>query len=517
MQGRDAINNLKPADLPAPPQAAARIVQSCSNPQVGAQQLARIVASDPILTAEILRTVNSAFFGLKREIKSAAHAVTVLGNRALRNIALCLAVRDALKPDAIPGFDMLTYWEDALRRAVGSKLLAGKLGVDPDEAFTIGLLQDFGMLAMIFAMPDSAHCWPDLRGAEPEERRELEQRHFGITHDKVGLMLAKTWSLPAGIALPMACHHSLDADGLPSHHRRSCKIAHGADLLTAVYAANDKKNALERCRGMLGELFGWDTETSDALLDRLPEGVEEAANSLGLRVQEQPKLEEIMREANRKLVEENISYQELTWRLERTLAEKDRLAAQLQEANKRLEQLAYFDALTGLMNRRRFHEAFRAEIARHGRNGQPLSLIMVDLDHFKSVNDTYGHPFGDTVLESVAQAFRDTLRSTDIKARIGGEEMCLVLPESDRSAAMATVERVRAAIEGMQLSTPTTRVQVTASFGCCTWTGDAQTGAAVDEVAKRLMDRSDSALYSAKHGGRNQGHWNPYQDDKIAA
>ena len=510
-QGRAAIKNLKPADLPAPPQAAARIVQACGDPDVSAQALSRIVASDPILTAEILRTVNSAFFGLAREVKSAAHAVAVLGNRVLRNLALCLAVRDALKPDAIPGFDMLTYWEDALRRAVGAKLIAKQVGFDPDEAFTIGLLQDFGMLAMIFAMPDLAAHWPQLRPALPEDRRRMEHKIFGITHDKVGLMLAKTWSLPGGLAMPMACHHSLDADGLPEHHRQACAIALGADWVCAVYSSDDKKAAIERCRVLIEGNLGLGMERVDGILDELPHGVEEAANSLGLRVEVQPKLEEIMREANRRLVEENMSYQELTRRLQMTLDEKERLAQKLKEANERLEAMAYFDPLTNLVNRRRFHEVFPAEIARHSRNGQSLSLVMIDLDKFKSVNDNYGHPFGDTVLESVAQVLRDTLRTTDIKARIGGEEMVIVLPETDEAAGQRSIERVRAAIEGMVLCTPTRRVPITASFGGCTWSGTVKTKEDVERIAKHLMDQADGGLYEAKHGGRNQVRWRPYE------
>ena len=490
------------------------IVRACSNQDVSAQELSRIVASDPVLTAELLRTVNSAFFGLGREVKSAAHAVAVLGNRALRNLALCLAVRDALKPDAIPGFDMLSYWEDALRRAVGARLLASAIGsFDPDEAFTIGLLQDFGMLAMIFAMPEQAPHWPRLRGALPEERRRLELKHFGITHDKVGFMLAKTWALPASLAMPMACHHSLDADGLPERHLMAVKLAMGADWCAAVYSATEKKSALERARVLVGDAFGLDATTVDQILDELPVGVEEAANSLGLRVTVQPKLEEIMREANRRLVEENLSYQELTRRLERSLAEQERLAAKLSEANDRLEQMAYYDPLTSLVNRRRFHEVFPAEVARHSRNGKALSLVMIDLDKFKNINDTYGHPFGDTVLESVANVLRQTLRATDIKSRIGGEEMVLLLPETDEAAAQLSVERVRAAIEAMGLSTPTTSVHVTASFGGCTWRGSVRSAQEVAAVSKRLMDAADSALYDAKHGGRNTIRWRPFKED----
>ena len=156
------LKTIQPSDLPAPPEATARIVRACSDSDVGAHQLARIVSSDPVLTAEILRTVNSAFFGLSRPVKSAAQAVTVMGNRALRNLALCLAVRDAVKPGSIHDFDIMDYWEDALRRAVAARCLSHDVGVDPDEAFTIGLLQDFGMLALLYAQPHKGSVWHGL-------------------------------------------------------------------------------------------------------------------------------------------------------------------------------------------------------------------------------------------------------------------------------------------------------------------------------------------------------------------
>jgi len=503
----DALRTLKPADLPAPPQASARIVQACSDPGVSAQALARIVASDPVLTAELLRTVNSALFGLSREVTSATHAVSCLGNRALRNLALCLAVRDAVKPGAIPGIDMREYWEEALRRAAGARLLAAAVEYDADQAFTIGLLQDFGLLAMLFAMPDRVQHWHTLRTALPTARRALEREHFGITHDKVGLMLAKSWALPTALAIPMASHHSLDADGLPEAHMRSCRIAAAADWLAAVYAASDKKTAIDRCRARLDELFGLSTDQVDAILDELPGRVEEAAGALGLRVKEQPRLADVMRDANKRLVEENMDYQELTRRLERTIAEKERLAEQLKEALKELEMLAYYDSLTNLVNRRRFQEVFPAEIARHARNGKAISLVMVDLDKFKSVNDNYGHPFGDTVLEAVAQALRDTLCTTDIKARIGGEEMVLILPETDEADGVATTERVREAIEALELSTPTRRVPITASFGAVTWSGTVRTREEIAVICKRMMDIADEGLYKAKENGRNQVQW----------
>lgn len=501
------LRSIKPSDLPAPPEATARIVRACSDSDVGAQQLARVVSSDPVLTAEILRTVNSAFFGLSKPVKSAAQAVTVLGNRALRNLALCLAVRDAVKPGTIRDFDIMDYWEEALRRAVAARCLSNDVGVDPDEAFTIGLLQDFGMLALLFAHPHKGDSWRELSILLPTERLSREVELFGINHNQVGALLAETWFLPEALSLPMTYHHDVDNPDVPPPYRMTCRLSACADEMAGVFSAEDKEAALRECRIRIHSAFGIPADRVDQILELIPQGVEEAAHSLGLRVQNQPPLEDIMAEANRRLVKENLSYQELTWRLKRAVAENERLVEQLKEANRALEQIAYYDALTGLVNRRRFHEVFPAEIARHSRNSQPLSFVMLDLDHFKRINDTYGHPFGDTVLQSVASVLKDVLRATDIKVRVGGEEMCIILPETDMVLAKQTTERVRAALEGMELQTSRSRVPVTASFGGCTWVGAVRSRDGIDRVMKRLIDRADVALYEAKRSGRNKVVW----------
>jgi len=166
--------------------------------------------------------------------------------------------------------------------------------------------------------------------------------------------------------------------------------------------------------------------------------------------------------------------------------------------------------MTNLVNRRRFHEVFPAELARHARTGQSLSFLMLDLDKFKNINDTYGHPFGDAVLEAVAECLRETFRTTDLKARIGGEEMCVILPETDAEAGQIAGERIRAAIQAMQLRTPTRLVPVTASFGGCTWSGDARTPAEFSRIIKEMMDQADAGLYEAKEGGRNQVRWRQF-------
>lgn len=332
MSELNPIGAIKPADLPAPPQEAIRVLRACADTAVTSAQLAKLVTNDSVLTAELLRIVNSAFFGIAGGVRTAAHAVTVLGQRALRNLVLCIAIRDALRPEAMPGFDVLGYWEDALRRAVAARRLAETLRIDkPDELFTAGLLQDFGLLAMFYARPQHIPRWPDFRAADPEARYQLEQQHFGITHDQVGAMLAQAWALPDELHAALAYHHASMTEDLPAAQQRLCAVCLGADWMAAVYSAADKRTTLTRCREVLAEQLTLDSDTVARLLEHISIDVSEAAVALGFQIKDQSAFEDILREANLRLVEENLSYQELTWRLEQTLAERDRLAAELQK------------------------------------------------------------------------------------------------------------------------------------------------------------------------------------------
>jgi diguanylate cyclase (GGDEF)-like protein len=123
-------------------------------------------------------------------------------------------------------------------------------------------------------------------------------------------------------------------------------------------------------------------------------------------------------------------------------------AERLAEANSRLEELAAMDGLTGLKNRRAFEDRLEEEVARARRHGHPLSLILIDIDHFKSYNDTFGHPKGDEVLRHVGRLLMRLMRDTDFAARYGGEEFAIILPNTDREGAHQVAERLRLTIEG---------------------------------------------------------------------
>ena len=320
---------VRPTDLPAPPKDAIRIVQACSRPGVDSRDLARLVANDPVLTAELLRISNSAYFGLVSQVKSVSRAVTVLGNRALRNLVLCISMRDALRSDAIPGFNIDVYWEDALRRAVSARILAELARLDPEECFTAGLLQDFGLLVLLFLNPDKVEHWDRLSESTPEERRDIEVDLFHSTHDEVGLTLAHSWDLPMDLAFAMGYHHEAPPEDTEYQTRQLCRVATCADWMASVYRCADKRSAIQAVRNLLAENFDASAEHSDYLLQQVAESVAEAATAMGMRIGEQATFDQVLREANLRLAEENLSYQELTWRLEQALGERDRYAEEL--------------------------------------------------------------------------------------------------------------------------------------------------------------------------------------------
>ncbi len=167
---------------------------------------------------------------------------------------------------------------------------------------------------------------------------------------------------------------------------------------------------------------------------------------------------------------------------------------------KKLEVLAMTDHLTGIANRRKFFDALRSEYQRHVRYGHTLSIVMLDIDHFKEVNDTYGHEFGDEVIKVIANTLENSIREDiDLAARVGGEEFALLLPETNGEGALVATERIRKRIENRPIAHNGDKVNVTISAGIAVMLRDE---AALEPDA--LINNADKALYDSKNNGRNQ-------------
>jgi diguanylate cyclase (GGDEF)-like protein len=189
---------------------------------------------------------------------------------------------------------------------------------------------------------------------------------------------------------------------------------------------------------------------------------------------------------------------EIRGNTERLEGEVARRTADLEVANREITQLSITDALTGCHNRHYLSQQLPQEIERAGRYGRRLSVVMCDLDHFKSINDTHGHATGDAVLRSVGRYLDTHRRATDWVCRFGGEEFVMVLPETGLDEALTIAERMRLGLSDIVVDVDGSPVRVTASLGVATFRSGQ------DESAATLLDRSDQAMYRAKAGGRNQ-------------
>jgi diguanylate cyclase (GGDEF)-like protein len=175
-----------------------------------------------------------------------------------------------------------------------------------------------------------------------------------------------------------------------------------------------------------------------------------------------------------------------------------------------LEKLATTDSMTGLSNRRHFLSMAEAEWVRFRRYQRPLSMLMLDIDHFKSVNDRYGHAIGDDAITAVAHAAQQAKRGPDVVGRLGGEEFAILLPETDAVQAAVVAERIRERVAGQLLSTQNIQFGVTISVGIAT-ASISMSGIDV------LLRAADEALYEAKIAGRNRvAQWSPQTKPKLA-
>lgn len=466
--------------------AAARIAQEALKADVTIESLAKLAHTDAAFAMKLLALVNSAAFARSRTVSDINQAASLLGIRGLRTVALSLLVSN-LCPEHESCRILMA---NSLRRAVACRLLAPELGYkDFDACFATGLFLDSGLLS---------HAQDHLElavsiAAGPAHHRVLREQAEGLTpHPVLGSALAERFALPAETVAAIRQHHAPEPpDGtLP-------QIAWLAENIAAIFESPDveraRLQAVEQARKVnLG------AAQIAAILDALPGQVASVAEALNSDVGELLDLDALRNDAGRLLSEINQQYEGVIRKLAELLAEKEKLTEDLGKANETLASMARTDALTGLPNRRALEDELNRSAARASRDGSWLSLLAMDVDHFKSFNDTHGHAAGDAVLATVGRILVEQCRKGDMPARYGGEEFTVILPNTNPLGASVVAERIRRAFEASETLFDGRTLRVTMSLGVASAQGQAINPVGV------LAARADEALYSAKRGGRNR-------------
>jgi diguanylate cyclase (GGDEF)-like protein len=465
---------------------ATRIVQEALREDISVAELARMASSDPAFALRVVSTVNSPLFGVPRKVTDLAQACSLLGARGLRNLALGLIVTDM-----VPKGDGRTLLGHCIRRAVASRLIAEKLGERSlDEYFTAGLLLEIGLL--VLARDDMAAA-TEIALVPAPHRPLFERARGSEDHTVTGARIAAEFKLPELTVEAVAHHHDKTAP-----EGRIARVVWAAEKTSAIWEGGDVERArAEAIRSAAS--IGVGEKSFLELLEAVPGLVGEAASMFEAQLASEPAVAELVADANRQLVLMNQNYEGMLRKLEELMAEKARLAEKLELANRELTELACTDALTGLLNRRAFAQTLERDLSRADRSKTDLTLALIDIDHFKQFNDSYGHQLGDDVLKTVSRVLLDSIRSSDVAARFGGEEFVVILPATDMKGAGIVAERIRAALAGTVLNGPKGPLKVTASVGLASVCGPGCRLAATS-----IIGRADAALYDAKRAGRNR-------------
>ncbi len=490
--------------LPAPPVVMALIIEEVGKPSVQMHRLSSLIESEPTFTARLLRIANSAG-GARVGVKTIRQATVTLGARTIRNEAVSHVVRVTSNQLPPGDLDVGRFWEDSLRRGTAARIIAEALAFeDPTEAFTVGLIQDLGTLMLAAVFPEKSQGIEEATRLAAGERIAFEMKRFGTTHAAFFSKIGATWSLPADLCEAVNCHHDPSLIRGNRRLRRICQIAYAADAVADVFQARASAGTLEAAKAALARLSSnRRTLVLDEICDALRVAYPETARSLSIVVGEQPTLGDLITSVNASLLEITAQYEDTTQRLEMALREKEDLMRLLERKNDELARLAATDSLTGLANRRRFTEALHATLEDASERGESVSVVMIDLDHFKKVNDTYGHQCGDEVLAEAARRFALGFRASDFIGRIGGEEFAVILPATDRAGAELAANRCRNFIAASPIACKDgSSVAITASFGGTTWDP-----CDPDTSVSEMLSRADARLYTSKKTGRNKVTW----------
>ncbi len=467
--------------------SAARIVQIALRENVSLGELAQLASTDPAFALRVLSFVNSPALGMRRRVEDVQQATNLLGVRGMRTLGLSLMVTSLGPPGA--GSEILLA--NCLRRALIARELAILIkSKDADLCFTTGLLLDAGLLASAKKEMDRAV----YIASAPAIYRVVHERVAGfVPHPQLGSEIASNYGLGTEMVEALARHHDV---AIP--HESMAQVAWVAERCAAVFEGGDIDHH-RRMAQQAADILCVTSEQLDALIAKIPAMVTDLASALDRAVGDQLEVNDLRERAHERLIALNEHYEGLVHSLEDLLERKEALEKELRTANERLERLASTDELTGVANRRAIEEALRRDLARADRDATPISVVLIDVDHFKSVNDTWGHATGDAVLSAVGKLMQQLLRASDVAGRWGGEEFLCILPNTDAQGATVVAERLRTGLPLNTVAGPRGPVQVTASFGVATVRGPGCRNA-----AEGIMRRADSALYSAKEQGRDR-------------
>ena len=487
-------------NLPTIPAIALEVLRLSRDSEADLRQIADVVTRDVALSGRLLKVVNSSFYGLRRKVSTISQAVVMLGLASVKTLALGFSLADGISRGK-QSADLKPFWRRSLYFAVAARTFAErKVPILREEAFVAGLLADIGTLAMSEAF--SVDYAPYTIGGSHGhlESVQPERQAFGCDHQDVGRHMAESWHLPELLTIPVGFHHYPEGCGdVDPMVADLTGVIYAANLCAETFCGQPSKEIVDRFEAAAAQYVGVDQAGCRTMLDHLHCDTDEVSKLLEIDVPESMSYGEIVRQANEELTRLSLESQQEAQMREQDHRKTVNRVQELEEANRQLAQNANCDPLTGVYNRRFLEGFLDREIARAQRFRRPLSVLFIDVDHFKQINDQYGHPVGDSALQQIAHLLKAATREVDCLCRYGGEEFVLTLLETDLLGAKQVAEKVRRLIAAWKFRCDSIDkdLHITVSIGVSTMSPRRATDKDV------LIQMADESVYAAKAEGRN--------------
>lgn len=483
--------------LPTLPTVALQLVELASDNTATLDQFADCIAYDPALVGKLLLTANTSFYGHRRKVSSLSEAVSLLGLNATVALSLSFSLRGMSSyADDRGGIDDTHYWRRSLLTALAARVIATQQGeIIPEEFLLAGLLQDIGVLAM-YALLGSDYSVLYRNSTDHTQLLCLETEQFGFDHVQAGVQLLKNWRLPERMVESVWHSHAQgqSADEPSAQGRRLSDAVAAAAALADVWVTDATAEAFDQAFPLVQQHLDIDYHQYHYIIESMGDKMPEMEALFETELVQPSVLWDLGDDA-RELLSTR------TLQLSQSHAEADMHIQMLEERIAMLEEQAQRDALTGLYNRVYLKHKLDLEFAHARRDEGSLSLAFVDVDHFKHVNDTYGHAVGDQVLITMAHRLLSTIRQTDTVARYGGEEFIVLLEDTDIDDAKVVLERMLASVRDTPFEVHDgISVPITFSVGIAA----VMPGGPVFNSPNELLDAADRALYRIKSTERGQ-------------
>lgn len=494
-------NILKSPQLPSVPAVAIKLLELAKDPEITTREVVETIKSDPALAAKILRSANSSYFSFRSEISTLEQAVPLIGRTVITSLTLSFSLSAEAMTDGALGQFYKKFWLRSVVQASAAECLAGYIDrhAAASELFMTGLLVDLGQLAMLKVLRND--YLPVIEKLESGDisLQQCELDELGFDHAEASYGLMQKWKLPQLMCDAARHHHDKPEDISEDESRELSNVMMIASGVGDYFCSGHPGNALAHLRELTATTFHFTEEKLTEYLEKTGARIQQTAELLSANTDELLSAADLMSQACEQLAAISIAQhqQNQESQVQQQLSELRKM--ELESQNKQLKEQVFYDPLTSLYNRRYFDKVFQNEIKRACRCGNPIGVIFVDVDWFKQLNDTYGHQFGDAVLTGLGRIIGQSVRSTDIPARFGGEEFVLLAVDASEAGLKSLAERIRQAVESETFEHGGIVVPVTVSVGATFATPRR------DEVnlSTQILETADAAMYESKRRGRN--------------